>query len=84
MHSDDIYHFRYARVRNSSILFASELLHVDRTVSVWLLPTATTPTNCAFAHYGSCQNTTRCVKIKRPNTKTAISQECVNIFASHG
>jgi len=24
---------------------------------------------------------TGCVKIKRPNTKTAISQECVNIFA---
>ena len=24
-----------------------------------------------------------CVKIKRPNTKTAISQKCVNIFASN-
>ena len=26
-------------------------------------------------------NYTGCVKIKRPNTKTAISQKCVNIFA---
>jgi len=64
-----------------------------RIVSVWLLPTMTTLTNCAITHYGSCQNTSPHIYIlspgllqftsvwftRQPDQEVAVGPECCGI-----